>query len=94
MAEMDTMDPMPPMQQIPSWLAEAGVDSSTVVPSQRAQLRLPWTPSNLRRLAPLRLSTHSNDSFLLADSPATQEGISELPPPPPPQDGQGRGTHK
>uniref|UniRef100_A0A674CF70 Sodium/hydrogen exchanger n=1 Tax=Salmo trutta TaxID=8032 RepID=A0A674CF70_SALTR len=94
MAEMDTMDPMPPMQQIPSWLAEAGVDSSTVVPSQRAQLKLPWTPSNLRRLAPLRLSTHSNDSFLLADSPATQEGISELPPPPPPQDGQGRGTHK
>ncbi|XP_023830955.1 sodium/hydrogen exchanger 3 [Salvelinus sp. IW2-2015] len=94
MAEMDTMDPMPPMQQIPSWLAEAEVDSSTVVPSQRAQLRLPWTPSNLRRLAPLRLSTHSNDSFLLADSPATQEGISELPPPPPPQDGQDQGTHK
>uniref|UniRef100_A0A8C7I5V3 Sodium/hydrogen exchanger n=1 Tax=Oncorhynchus kisutch TaxID=8019 RepID=A0A8C7I5V3_ONCKI len=94
MAEMDTMDPMPPMQQIPSWLAEAEVDSSNMVPSQRAQLRLPWTPSNLRRLAPLCLSTHSNDSFLLADSPATQEGISELPPPPPPQDGQGQGTHK
>uniref|UniRef100_A0A8C7WFR2 Sodium/hydrogen exchanger n=1 Tax=Oncorhynchus mykiss TaxID=8022 RepID=A0A8C7WFR2_ONCMY len=70
------------------------VDSSNMVPSQRAQLRLPWTPSNLRRLAPLCLSTHSNDSFLLADSPATQEGISELPPPPPPQDGQGQGTHK
>uniref|UniRef100_A0A8C7I5U8 Sodium/hydrogen exchanger n=1 Tax=Oncorhynchus kisutch TaxID=8019 RepID=A0A8C7I5U8_ONCKI len=79
MAEMDTMDPMPPMQQIPSWLAEAEVDSSNMVPSQRAQLRLPWTPSNLRRLAPLCLSTHSNDSFLLADSPATQEGISDLP---------------
>uniref|UniRef100_A0A8C8C8W7 Sodium/hydrogen exchanger n=1 Tax=Oncorhynchus tshawytscha TaxID=74940 RepID=A0A8C8C8W7_ONCTS len=94
MAEMDTMDPMPPMQQIPSWLAEAEVDSSNMVPSQRAQLTLPWTPSNLRRLAPLCLSTHSNDSFLLADSPATQEGISELPPPPPPQDGQGQGTHK
>ncbi|XP_035649458.1 sodium/hydrogen exchanger 3 [Oncorhynchus keta] len=94
MAEMDTMDPMPPMQQIPSWLAEAEVDSSNMVPSQRAQLRLPWTPSNLRRLTPLCLSTHSNDSFLLADSPATQEGISELPPPPPPQDGQGQGTHK
>uniref|UniRef100_A0A8C7UD49 Sodium/hydrogen exchanger n=1 Tax=Oncorhynchus mykiss TaxID=8022 RepID=A0A8C7UD49_ONCMY len=94
MAEMDTMDPMPPMQQIPSWLAETEVDSSNMVPSQRAQLRLPWTPSNLRRLAPLCLSTHSNDSFLLADSPATQEGISELPPPPPPQDGQGQGTHK
>uniref|UniRef100_A0A8C7I5U5 Sodium/hydrogen exchanger n=1 Tax=Oncorhynchus kisutch TaxID=8019 RepID=A0A8C7I5U5_ONCKI len=77
MAEMDTMDPMPPMQQIPSWLAEAEVDSSNMVPSQRAQLRLPWTPSNLRRLAPLCLSTHSNDSFLLADSPATQEGISD-----------------
>uniref|UniRef100_A0A8C8C8G4 Sodium/hydrogen exchanger n=1 Tax=Oncorhynchus tshawytscha TaxID=74940 RepID=A0A8C8C8G4_ONCTS len=79
MAEMDTMDPMPPMQQIPSWLAEAEVDSSNMVPSQRAQLTLPWTPSNLRRLAPLCLSTHSNDSFLLADSPATQEGISDLP---------------
>uniref|UniRef100_A0A8C8CA51 Sodium/hydrogen exchanger n=1 Tax=Oncorhynchus tshawytscha TaxID=74940 RepID=A0A8C8CA51_ONCTS len=77
MAEMDTMDPMPPMQQIPSWLAEAEVDSSNMVPSQRAQLTLPWTPSNLRRLAPLCLSTHSNDSFLLADSPATQEGISD-----------------
>uniref|UniRef100_A0A8C7WCY2 Sodium/hydrogen exchanger n=1 Tax=Oncorhynchus mykiss TaxID=8022 RepID=A0A8C7WCY2_ONCMY len=77
MAEMDTMDPMPPMQQIPSWLAETEVDSSNMVPSQRAQLRLPWTPSNLRRLAPLCLSTHSNDSFLLADSPATQEVLPQ-----------------
>ncbi|XP_038822205.1 sodium/hydrogen exchanger 3-like [Salvelinus namaycush] len=39
------MDPMPPMQQIPPWLAATEVDSSAVVPSQRAQLRLPLTPS-------------------------------------------------
>uniref|UniRef100_A0A6Q2YT61 Sodium/hydrogen exchanger n=1 Tax=Esox lucius TaxID=8010 RepID=A0A6Q2YT61_ESOLU len=92
MAEMDSNEPMPPMPQIPPWLAEAGEDSSNVAPSQRAQLRLPWTPTNLRRLAPLRLSTHSNDSFLLADSPATQEG-TEPQPPLPLQDGRGRGTH-
>uniref|UniRef100_A0A4W5PMU4 Sodium/hydrogen exchanger n=1 Tax=Hucho hucho TaxID=62062 RepID=A0A4W5PMU4_9TELE len=72
------MDPMPAMQQILPWLAEAEVDSSAVVPSQRAQLTLPCTPSNLHRLAPLHLTTHS---FLLADSPATQD-TSEPPPPP------------
>uniref|UniRef100_A0A4W5PW44 Sodium/hydrogen exchanger n=1 Tax=Hucho hucho TaxID=62062 RepID=A0A4W5PW44_9TELE len=57
------MDPMPAMQQILPWLAEAEVDSSAVVPSQRAQLTLPCTPSNLHRLAPLHLTTHS---FLLS----------------------------
>uniref|UniRef100_A0A3Q3WLF2 Sodium/hydrogen exchanger n=1 Tax=Mola mola TaxID=94237 RepID=A0A3Q3WLF2_MOLML len=58
--------------QIPPWLAEAELDSSTVAPSERAQLRLPWTPSNLRRLAPLRISTQSTDSFMLADVPTLQ----------------------
>uniref|UniRef100_A0A665VWS9 Sodium/hydrogen exchanger n=1 Tax=Echeneis naucrates TaxID=173247 RepID=A0A665VWS9_ECHNA len=61
MADVDPMDPM----QIPPWLAEAELDSGMVAPSQRAQVRLPWTPSNLRRLAPLRISTHSTDSFTL-----------------------------
>ncbi|XP_056254969.1 sodium/hydrogen exchanger 3-like isoform X1 [Seriola aureovittata] len=80
-AFMADMDPM----QIPPWLAEAELDSSTVAPSQRAQVRLPWTPSNLRRLAPLRTSTRSTDSFMLADAPATQQRDGEeLPPPPPP----------
>uniref|UniRef100_A0A8D2ZJ18 Sodium/hydrogen exchanger n=1 Tax=Scophthalmus maximus TaxID=52904 RepID=A0A8D2ZJ18_SCOMX len=68
-AFMPDMDPMAPMQ-IPPWLAEAELDSSMVAPSQRAQVRLPWTPSNLRRLAPLRISTRSTDSFMLADTPA------------------------
>ncbi|XP_044191240.1 sodium/hydrogen exchanger 3-like isoform X2 [Thunnus albacares] len=84
-AFMLDQDPMAPMQ-IPPWLAEAELDSSTVAPSQRAQVRLPWTPSNLRRLAPLRTSTHSTDSFMLADTPATQQrgDNDQLPPPPPP----------
>ncbi|XP_062265685.1 sodium/hydrogen exchanger 3-like isoform X2 [Platichthys flesus] len=70
-------------QQIPPWLGEVELDSGTVAPSQRAQVRLPWTPSNLRRLAPLRTSTRSTDSFMLADTPVTQQW-SDLPPPPTP----------
>ncbi|XP_044028809.1 sodium/hydrogen exchanger 3-like isoform X2 [Siniperca chuatsi] len=77
--------------QIPPWLAEAELDSSMVAPSQRAQVRLPWTPSNLRRLAPLRISAHSTDSFMLADTPDTQEWDNEqLPPPPPPHSDGGQ----
>uniref|UniRef100_A0A8C4EC58 Sodium/hydrogen exchanger n=1 Tax=Dicentrarchus labrax TaxID=13489 RepID=A0A8C4EC58_DICLA len=71
-AFMPDLDPMAQVQ-IPPWLAEAEVDSSMVAPSQRAQLRLPWTPSNLRRLAPLRISAHSTDSFMLADAPCLNE---------------------
>ncbi|XP_049890270.1 sodium/hydrogen exchanger 3-like isoform X1 [Epinephelus moara] len=83
-AFMPELDPMSPMQ-IPPWLAEAELDSSTVAPSQRAQVRLPWTPSNLSRLAPLRISTRSTDSFAQADTPATLQGDNQqLPPPPPP----------
>uniref|UniRef100_A0A8D3C0F7 Sodium/hydrogen exchanger n=1 Tax=Scophthalmus maximus TaxID=52904 RepID=A0A8D3C0F7_SCOMX len=76
-AFMPDMDPMAPMQ-IPPWLAEAELDSSMVAPSQRAQVRLPWTPSNLRRLAPLRISTRSTDSFMLADTPASFMKYSKL----------------
>ncbi|XP_036948831.1 sodium/hydrogen exchanger 3-like isoform X2 [Acanthopagrus latus] len=85
-AFMPDLDPMSQVQ-IPPWLAEAELDSGMVAPSQRAQVRLPWTPSNLRRLAPLRNSTHSTDSFMLADAPAAQQrDDDELPPPPsPPQ---------
>uniref|UniRef100_A0A3Q3WSB3 Sodium/hydrogen exchanger n=1 Tax=Mola mola TaxID=94237 RepID=A0A3Q3WSB3_MOLML len=50
---------------------------STVAPSERAQLRLPWTPSNLRRLAPLRISTQSTDSFMLADVPTLQVKVKK-----------------
>nr|XP_046273358.1 sodium/hydrogen exchanger 3-like isoform X3 [Scatophagus argus] len=83
-AFMPEMDPMAQVQ-IPPWLAEAELDSSMVAPSQRAQVRLPWTPSNLRRLAPLRISTRSTDSFVLADAPATQQrDYEDLPPPPSP----------
>ncbi|XP_061520127.1 sodium/hydrogen exchanger 3-like [Phycodurus eques] len=90
MPEMDSMAPM----QIPPWLAEVELDSSMVAPSQRAQVRLPWTPSNLRRLAPLRISTRSTDSFMQADTPPTQDREEgdfppPLTPPPPPSDRHG-----
>nr|AXV43379.1 sodium/hydrogen exchanger 3 [Lateolabrax maculatus] len=86
-AFMPDLDPMDQVQ-IPPWLAEAELDSSMVAPSQRAQVRLPWTPSNLRRLAPLRISARSTDSFMLADTPDTQpRDTEELPPPPPPDGG-------
>uniref|UniRef100_A0A3B5ASJ1 Sodium/hydrogen exchanger n=1 Tax=Stegastes partitus TaxID=144197 RepID=A0A3B5ASJ1_9TELE len=55
----------PSSVQIPPWLAEAEPGGAAVAPSQRAQVRLPWTPSSLQRLAPLRISTRSTDSFML-----------------------------
>ncbi|XP_055081287.1 sodium/hydrogen exchanger 3-like isoform X1 [Periophthalmus magnuspinnatus] len=83
-AFMPDLDPMAPVQ-IPPWLAEGETDSATVAPSQRAQAGLPWTPSNLRRLAPLRISTRSSDSFVLADTlPSSSRERDELPPPPSP----------
>ncbi|XP_028316929.1 sodium/hydrogen exchanger 3 isoform X2 [Gouania willdenowi] len=81
-AFMPDLDPMASIQ-IPPWLAEAEPDSSTVAPSQRAQVRLPWTPSNLRRLAPFRISTRSTDSFVAADAPSTDLPPPPSPPPPP-----------
>ncbi|XP_031730688.1 sodium/hydrogen exchanger 3 [Anarrhichthys ocellatus] len=83
---MPDLDPMAPVQ-IPPWLAEAELDGGAVAPSQRAQLRLPWTPSDLRHLAPLRIGTQSTDSFTQADAPAAQQmdvGPPLTPPPPPP----------
>ncbi|XP_038581699.1 sodium/hydrogen exchanger 3-like isoform X2 [Micropterus salmoides] len=87
-AFMPDLDVMPQVQ-IPPWLAEAEPVNSMVAPSQQAQARLPWTPSTLRRLAPLRTSTRSTDSFALADTPATQQTDEQLPPPPPPSHGDG-----
>ncbi|KAM6974361.1 sodium/hydrogen exchanger 3-like [Tautogolabrus adspersus] len=82
-AFMPDLDPMSTVQ-IPPWLAEAELDSgSMVAPSERAQVRLPWTPSNLRRLAPLRLSTHSTDSFMIADTSAVHPWDNDQLPPPP-----------
>ncbi|KAJ8334853.1 hypothetical protein SKAU_G00404920 [Synaphobranchus kaupii] len=80
-AFMPDADPMGPIEtplwdappwEAPPWMATAQAEN-VVAPSQRAQLRLPWSPSNLRRLAPLRISTRSTDSFLLADAPTTEE---------------------
>ncbi|KAJ8389420.1 hypothetical protein AAFF_G00119580 [Aldrovandia affinis] len=68
MPDDESMGPM----RTPPWVAAAQMEN-VVAPSQRAQLRLPWSPSNLRRLAPLRISTRSTDSFLLADAPSTEE---------------------
>lgn len=85
-AFMPDLDPMD-LLQIPPWLAESELDSSMVVLSHRAQVDLPRTPSNLRRLAPLRISTHSTDSFTLENIPDTQQMDSDQlqPPPPPPR---------
>uniref|UniRef100_A0AAV2K613 Uncharacterized protein n=1 Tax=Knipowitschia caucasica TaxID=637954 RepID=A0AAV2K613_KNICA len=83
-AFMPDLDPMAPVQ-IPPWLAEG--EGAAVAPSQRAQAGLPWTPSNLRRLAPLRISTRSSDSFILADTPqssSSSRSSEDLPPPPSP----------
>ncbi|XP_036423226.1 sodium/hydrogen exchanger 3-like isoform X2 [Colossoma macropomum] len=80
MPEMDT----PP----PPWLTEVETDTS-VAPSQRAQRQLPCSPTNLRRLTPLRISNRSTDSFVMADVPAAQDSPEE-----PPEDrSQGDGTH-
>ncbi|XP_043835785.1 sodium/hydrogen exchanger 3 isoform X2 [Dromiciops gliroides] len=51
--------------KVPPWLSP----EETVVPSQRARVQIPYSPSNFRRLTPIRLSTKSVDSFLLADRP-------------------------
>lgn len=86
MPEMDT----PP----PPWLTEAETDTG-VAPSQRAQRQLPWSPTNLRRLAPLRLSNRSTDSFVMADVPAAPDSSDESPKEPSEEerDGQRDGTH-
>uniref|UniRef100_A0A7N9AMW6 Sodium/hydrogen exchanger n=1 Tax=Mastacembelus armatus TaxID=205130 RepID=A0A7N9AMW6_9TELE len=74
--------------QIPPWLVDTERDGGVAAPSQRAQVRLPQSPSNLRRISPLRSSTSSTDSFTLPDAPAPQHrNNQQLPPPadaPPP----------
>lgn len=89
-AFMADLDPVVPLQ-IPPWLAEAELDSGGVAPSQRAQTRPPLTAGDLRRLAPLRISTQSTDSFMMADIPDAEQRRDSFdlppPPPPPPKDG-------
>nr|XP_055076449.1 sodium/hydrogen exchanger 3.1 [Misgurnus anguillicaudatus] len=65
-------------QQSPPWQTGAEMDL-TVAPSQRAQRRLPWTPNRLRRLAPMRISNSSIDSFLMADVFLTVDVPEEQP---------------
>ncbi|XP_048058112.1 sodium/hydrogen exchanger 3.2 isoform X1 [Megalobrama amblycephala] len=70
--ELDTSAPM----RNPPWQTETG-NNTAVAPSQRAQGRLPWTPTNLRHLAPL--STRSTDSFAMADASVDEEAPEEKP---------------
>ncbi|XP_058915872.1 sodium/hydrogen exchanger 3 [Kogia breviceps] len=56
------------LSAVPPWLSP----EETVVPSQRARVQIPHSPSNFHRLAPFRLSGKSVDSFLLADGPEEQ----------------------
>lgn len=87
--ENPTFMPDLDLLQILPWLAESELDSSKVALSHRAQVDLPRTPSNLRRLASLRISTRSTDSFTLENIPDTQQMDSDQlqpPPPSPPRD--------
>ncbi|GAA6094578.1 sodium/hydrogen exchanger 3-like [Tachysurus ichikawai] len=70
----------------PPWLTEAENDASVAL-SQTAQRHLPQSPNNLRRLAPLRISDYSTDSFLMADAPSTEESHEEPFEEPPKRDG-------
>ncbi|XP_059863106.1 sodium/hydrogen exchanger 3 isoform X2 [Delphinus delphis] len=56
------------LSAVPPWLSPG----ETVVPSQRARVQIPHSPSNFHRLASFRLSGKSVDSFLLADGPEEQ----------------------
>uniref|UniRef100_A0A9J8C9L2 Sodium/hydrogen exchanger n=1 Tax=Cyprinus carpio carpio TaxID=630221 RepID=A0A9J8C9L2_CYPCA len=69
------MDMSPPMRN-PPWQTETA-NNMAVAPSQTAQGRLPWTPTNLRHLAPLRMSTRSTDSFAMADASVDDEAPEE-----------------
>ncbi|XP_072416666.1 sodium/hydrogen exchanger 3 isoform X1 [Chiloscyllium punctatum] len=61
-------------QMTPPWVS----NEETVIPSQRARLQLPRSPTNFRRLTPLQLSSRSIDSFLLADI-SDEHPLSFLP---------------
>lgn len=87
LAFMPDLDPTGTLH-IPPWLSGSELDSSMVAPSPRAQVSLPRTPTNLRRLDPLRFSTGSRDSFMLESISDTQQTDSDDPthPPHPPRD--------
>ncbi|KAM9307690.1 sodium/hydrogen exchanger 3 [Gastrophryne carolinensis] len=53
-------------------------NEDVVVPSERAQVQIPYSPNNFRRLTPLRISTRLVDSFLIADG-AEEQPRSFLP---------------
>ncbi|XP_056335790.1 sodium/hydrogen exchanger 3.2 [Danio aesculapii] len=76
-AYIPELDTSPPMRN-PPWQTETG-NNAAVAPSQRAQGRLPWTPTNLRRLAPLRVSSRSTDSFAMPEPAADEETPEEKP---------------
>ncbi|XP_069816477.1 sodium/hydrogen exchanger 3 [Dendropsophus ebraccatus] len=42
-------------------------NEDAVVPSQRARVQIPYSPRNIRRLSPLRVSSRSIDSYLIND---------------------------
>ncbi|CAM4637041.1 unnamed protein product [Leuciscus chuanchicus] len=65
--EMDTSAPM----RNPPWQTETAINTA-VAPSQRAQGRLPWTPTNLR-------SACSTDSIAMANASADDEAPEEKP---------------
>lgn len=66
--EMDTSAPMrnPPRQT-------ETANNAAVAPSQRAQGRLPWTPTNLRHQA------RSTDSIAMVNASADDEAHEEKP---------------
>ncbi|XP_055003506.1 sodium/hydrogen exchanger 3 isoform X2 [Sorex araneus] len=51
------------LSRVPPWLSPG----ETVMPSQRARAQVPCSPDHFHRLAPIRLSIKSTDSFLLQD---------------------------
>ncbi|XP_052390039.1 sodium/hydrogen exchanger 3-like [Carassius gibelio] len=71
------IDTSPPMRN-PPWQTETG-NNAAVAPSQRAQGRMPWTPTNLRPLAPQRMRTRSTDSIVTADASLDEKAPEEKP---------------
>ncbi|KAK2887477.1 hypothetical protein Q8A67_015705 [Cirrhinus molitorella] len=71
------MDTSPPMRN-PPWQTETG-NNAAVAPSQRAQGRLPWTPTNLRHVEPPRMNTHSTDTFVMGDASINEEAPERKP---------------
>ncbi|KAM6449319.1 sodium/hydrogen exchanger 3 isoform 2-T2 [Liasis olivaceus] len=51
------------IMKVPPWLSS----DEMVVPSQRARVQIPYSPNSFQRLAPIRLSNRSTDSFFQLD---------------------------